>query len=89
MGNSDGIALGRIERRRAVDDEVLRDDANVLGVLRDDLINCRVDHVAVRAQELEALVMSGRFHHDGDPVLARADFNVEVMPDSATTSISR
>jgi phage terminase large subunit-like protein len=32
-------------------------------------------------KELEALVMSGRLHHDGDPVLAWAVSNIEVKPD--------
>jgi len=33
-------------------------------------------------KEVEAAVLSGRFHHDGDPVLAWAVGNVFVKPDA-------
>lgn len=40
-----------------------------------------VENFSPALKELEALVMAGRLHHDGDPVLAWAVSNVEVKPD--------
>ena len=44
-------------------------------------VNQNVANASPALKELEALVLSGRIHHDGDPVLSWAISNVEVKPD--------